>query len=229
MKGFFSLFVFTVFAARALAAQEIITAPVSRIFVPKGYDNNDNIELLVRGTLPDSCHARNRYEVEVQGEAITISITATRTPDGPCQKIDIPYLENVTVGSLQAGTYQVRVNDVLQAKLTGSEAASTSLDDHLYGMIQYVDLGFTGGTNGQFFLVGTAPACLALDRIETISNGTDTLSVLPIMKKNTQNCGGARRSINLAVNSDISGLDSKEVLLFVRTMDGKSVHALIER
>lgn len=229
MKFLLKLSVLSLISLNAFATPRVIDAPVSKVFVPKGFDNNDNVEVIVRGTFPDSCHARNKYTVSFNGDKIDVKVTANRTEGPACEQVQIPYLENITIGSLQAGQYQITVNGTLKQKLEVTEASSRSVDDHLYGMIQYVELGFTGGVNGQVYLVGKSPDCLELDRLETISNGKDTLSILPIMKK-VRDCQGQRQDLmSIPVSFDIRKFVDNEILLFVRTMDGKSVHSLIER
>lgn len=229
MKTLF-LMVSTLFISTCVfATQDVISAPVSKIFVPSGFDSNDNVELLVKGTFPDTCYSRNNYSLSVDQDLINITITAFRNNEAECERIEIPYMENITVGTLQAGKYRVVVNGKLQSQLLIHEAVSRNVDDHLYGMVQYVELGITGGVNGSFFLVGKNVSCLTLERVELLSNGKDTLSVLPIMKKKSENCQGPRKQFSIPVNFKINSLRANEVLIFVRTMDGKSVHTLIER
>lgn len=215
----------------AFAGPGVVLAPVDHLFIPKGFDNNDNIEVLVSGKFPNACYSRNKVDIKVKEDEIEVNITALYTKDAgkTCEKIEIPYLENVTIGSLQAGNYKITVNNNLKDKMAVDEASSNSIDDHLYAQVDYVELGFTGGVNGDVFLVGRSTDCMAFDRLETISNGHDTVSVLPIMKKVTEQCSSRRNQFTIPVRFDPQALDFSQVLLFVRTMDGKSVHALVDK
>ena len=224
------LILMSLISATAIANTEIISSPVKQLFIPTGFDNNDNVEIIVSGDFPDSCHSRNKYEVKVNEDKINILITALLSTDtSNCEVMSIPYLEDVTIGSLQAGEYAVTVNNKLTGEIHITEATSSSVDDHLYAMVDYIDLGFTGGINGQFFLVGRTLDCLALDKVKVISNGKDTLSVLPIMKRESTECNNRRTHFSIPVTFDMRNFDSNNVLLFVRTMDGKSVHTLVEK
>ena len=231
MKYLTTLFATLAFSSLVSASTIVVDAPLEHLFIPKGFDNNDNIEVVVSGNFPSACYARNKVEVKVTDLIIYIKVTAlfNDNRDYACEKIEVPFTESVTIGTLQAATYDVMVNGALKEKLTVTESSSEAVDDFLYAQVDYVELGFTGGVNGDIFLVGRTQDCLALDRIETISNGKDTLSVLPIMKKVSENCTGARVHFSFPVNFEIQSYNYEKTLIFVRTLDGKSVHSMIER
>lgn len=227
MKSFLSLSLLAL-SAVLQAAPVVVTAPVEHLFVPKGFDNNDNVELLVRGRFPNTCYSRNKFDVKVKDDQLNITVTALRS-DGACENYSVPYLENVTVGTLQAGKYQVVVNGILKENLEVTEARSNSVDEHLYAEVEYVELGFMGGVTGSAWLVGRIADCMGIDRVEMISNGKDTLSVLPIIKTISNSCAKQRVYFSQLVTFDPKKFKESELMLFVRTMDGKSVHSLIER
>ncbi len=231
MKRLLSVLLPLTFSAMANATGPgVKISPVDHLYIPTGFDNNDNVEILVSGKFPNTCYSRNKVEVTVKEAKININITALVKADKSlCEEMEISYLENVTVGSLQAGQYQVTVNEVLNDSIMIAEANSSSVDDHLYAMVDYVDLGFTGGLTGDAFLVGRSPDCVELDRVETISNKKDTYSILPIMKKVSQNCSQQKTHFTIPIRFDPRLSSQDKILLFVKTMDGKSVHALIEK
>lgn len=230
MKRIFCVLTLLMIAGLA-HGQVVITSPVDHLYVPTGFDDNDNIEVIVTGKFKDTCHARNKYEVKVKDKHISITITGlnTRTQDAECETFSVPYVENVTIGNLPSGDYHLTVNNKLTGQLAVSAARTNRVDDHLYAMVDYVELGFTGGINGSVFLVGRMMECLALKRVEVISNGKDAVSILPIMEKVSSTCLETRKPFDIPVNFDIKEFKSKSVLLFVRTMDGKSVHTIIEK
>ena len=213
------------------AAPIVIDAPVDHLFVPNGFDNNDNVEVMVTGNFPTTCFSRNKVEVTVKDEVINVKVTSldSSKDNTKCEKIEIPFMENVTIGNLQAGDYKVVVNNKLTEKLSIDVSSSNSVDEHLYGMISYVELGFTGGLSGEAMLVGRSQDCLELDKVEYLSNGKDTLSILPIMKKVSATCTGEKNYLEVPVKFQPRAFASKKVLLFVRTMDGKSISSLVDK
>ena len=213
----------------------VVEAPVDHLFVPSGFDNNDNVEVVVTGKFPNPCFSRNKVEVEVKDDTVIIDVTSlSKESESMCEDLKVPFSETVTIGNLQAGDYKIVVNQgtayQLNGKLDVAVSSSNSVDDHLYAKIDYVELGFTGGLSGDALLVGASVSpCLALDRVEYLSNNQDTLSILPIMKKVGQDCPEKLTKLSIPVKFDPKKIPSEKVLLFVRSIDGKSVHTFIEK
>lgn len=230
MKSLLMTMVLTAYCGVALASQ-VVSAPVEHLFIPKGFDNNDNVEIFVSGKFPNPCYSRNKVDVKVIEDQIQVTVTAllNNQENKNCEDYQVSFLEDVTIGSLQAGEYKLTVNGKLSEKLIVNEARSTGVDDHLYAEVDYVELGFTGGANGEVFLVGRTADCIVLDRVELISNEKDTLSILPIMKIVSTSCAKQKVQFNIPVKFDPLKFNSSNILLFVKTMDGKSINSLMDR
>ncbi len=216
------------------SAPKVIPAPVDHLYVPAGFDNNDNVEVVVTGTFPSTCYSRNKVDVAVREDVVEITVTALeRTDKAPaCAQVLIPFQENVTIGNLQAGEYRLVVNgggvSGLEDKMSVVEARSSSMDDYIYAIVDYIELGFTGGIDGSAELVGQLPSpCFALDRVEYLSNGKDTLSIMPIMKQLSDFCPMKMVPMRIPVKFDPAAFNSAKILLFSRTTDGKSVNTLV--
>lgn len=222
-----------VFSSLLYAGPIVVNAPVEQLFVPKGFDNNDNVEVMVTGNFPNTCYSRNKVEVKIHDEIVDVTVTAlsTKEDNDVCENIQIPFMESVTIGNLQAGDYKIIVNKKLSDKLNVETASSRSVDNHLYAQIQYIDLGFTGGLSGDAILVGRIQeSCLALDTVKYISNGKNTLSILPVLKKVSDDCSNTdKKYLEVPVKFQPKAFASEKVLLFVRTMDGKSVSTLVDK
>lgn len=216
---------------------QVVEAPVDHIFVPNGFDNNDNIELVVTGKFPNPCYTKNKVDVKVRGDIITLKVTSLRQSEerlARCEPMKVPFSEVVTVGNLQGGSYRVIVNQggrfELRDELDVEMSTSTSVDENLYALVDHVELGFTGGLSGDAVLVArTVSTCLKLDRVEYLSNSKDTLSVLPIMKKISQDCPERKSRLQIPIKFNLKKFAHDKVLLFVRSIEGKSVHKLIEK
>lgn len=211
----------------------IVEAPVDHAFVPVGFDNNDNIEVVITGKFPNPCYTRNKVEVKVKDDQIDVTISSLHKPNPAmtlCEPLKVPFTEVVTIGNLQAGDYIINVNNKLKEGLEVATSNSQSVDDHLYASVEYVELGFTGGLSGDALLVGkNISSCLELDHVEYVSNGKDTYSVLPIMKKVSDYCPEGNKRIEIPLKFDVNGLKNDKILLFVRSIDGKSIHSIIDK
>ncbi len=236
MKPLFCYLIVLLFVNLAHATPEVVLAPVDHLFIPKGFDNNDNIEVLVTGNFPNPCFIKNKVDVDVNGNEIRIEVTSLLRQSPVmeiCAPLKVPFMEEVTIGNLQAGNYKLIINEgstvEIKKDLVVTESSSQGVDDHIYAMVEYVETGFTGGLSGDAVLVAWKPDCLALDEVKYLSNGEDSISIMPIMKKIKPSCSDINERIQIPIKFDLNQFSYNKVLLFVRTMDGKSQGALISK
>jgi hypothetical protein len=237
MRTFIALFILTMTFNIQAQTPLVVEAPLDYIFIPNGFDNNDNVEVVITGKFPSPCYTRNKVTVDVKDSTVRILITSLARQNlssSFCEPLAVPFKEIVTVGNLQGGKYQVVVNEggkhQLNGELTVDVSNSEAVDDHLYANVEYIDTGFTGGLSGDALLVGTAASsCLELDRVEYLTNNKDTLSVLPIMKKISSYCPEKSHRLEVPIKFDPSAFSHRKVLLFVRSIDGKSIINLVRK
>jgi hypothetical protein len=216
---------------------EVVEAPVDHVFVPNGFDSNDHVEIIVTGKFPNPCYVRNKYEVKVKDDVINIDVNSLSMDDPAytkCEPLKIPFTEVINIGSLQGGDYKIIVNEggkyeMKEAILIGT-ASSQSIDENIYAKVDYIETGFTGGASGDAILVAQSPSpCLVLDRVDYLTNEKDTLSILPIMKRVSSSCPEKAERIEIPVKFSPSTFKSSQILLFVRTIEGRSVNSIIAR
>ena len=228
----FSLLALFIFSA-ALAQPEVILAPVDHLYIPQGFDSNDAVEVVVTGTFPNVCYSRNTVDVKANGDLIDIEVTAlapeTNQKNGTlCPAMTVPFKEVITLGNLQGGEYEVRVNKTLQSslneKISIAEATSNAVDDNVYAAIEYVEQN----SDGEITLRGWKYTnCFELKEVKVVSNNKDTLSILPIMKQISNHCPMKGMPVAYPVKLDFSSVKMKQPLLHVRTLDGKSVNSIV--
>jgi hypothetical protein len=221
------------FSQIVMASPEIVLSPVDHLYIPEGFDSNDSVEVVVTGSFPNACFSRNQVEVAVNHDVIDITVTAiapdkSRQASPLCINMLVPFKEVVPVGNLQGGDYEIRVNHQaatqLKDKLTVGEASSNAVDNHIYAAIDYVEQK----SKNDFVLHGWRYSnCVDLKKIEVVSNGKDTFSILPVMKQTAAICPMKGMPIAYQVKLDFSALKMLKPLLHVRTMDGKSVNAIV--
>ena len=220
----------TGFVATASAAPISRMAPVTHVYSPKGFDTNDNTQVVVSGYLPSLCYKAQTSEVKVIGKTIAVTVKALVDERVEfCLQMIVPFLETVNVGVLDKGTYNVVVNGGSEfeslSNIKVDESSSSAVDNYVYANLDYVEK--VEGSR-RVILKGYNPSdCFQFDRVEFISNSKDTYSVLPIMKQVRPDC--PMKMVPMTIEAEVpKTLSSDLVLLHVRIMDGKSINSLFE-
>lgn len=219
----------------AMADPGVVLSPLDHLYVPKGFDSNDSVEVVVTGSFPNPCYSRNKVEVKLDQEIIDITVTAlehdrSNKSTDACPEMIVPFKEVVTIGNLQGGDYQVVVNraDTLHALKDGlkvDEASSSSVDENVYAAVEWVEKK----SKGEYILHATQYSpCYKLDKIEVVSNHKDTLSILPVMKQVSTFCPMKGVPVTFPIALDFKDIKVKKPLLHVRTLDGKSVNTIVD-
>jgi hypothetical protein len=216
----------------AMAQPDIIPSPVKHLYVPHGFDSNDSVEVVVTGLYPNACFSRNKVDVVVKDDIIDISVTAISPEKSTtrfCPDMVVPFKEDITIGNLQGGDYEVRVNAWaaagLKKNLLIAEASSNAVDEHLYAAVEWVEKK----TDKEVVLhAWNYSNCIVLDKVDVSSNNSDTMAILPIMKQISDFCPMKMMPMKVPVKLDFSSMKMNEPLLHVRTMDGKSVNTIIQ-
>jgi hypothetical protein len=203
--------------------------PVDHVFTPAGFDSNDNTEVVVTGFLPNLCYQAPKSTVSVVNGKITVSVVATKKINGLgfCTNIVVPYTEEIKIGVLDKGKYQIAVNEKSnwekKSDISIAEASSSSIDDNVYANVSEVTPDINGSR--RVTLKGFNPSdCFELKEITIMDNGTDTYSVLPKMKQVKTFC--AKKMMPFTYEFDVpEKLEADKILLHVRVMDGRSVNA----
>lgn len=219
------------FALDGIPVKKVV--PVSHVFAPNGFDSNDNSEIIITGYLPNLCHKSPAAEVKIEGKKIDIKLTSLYYHESNpfCPEMIVPFTESVTLGVLDRGNYEVVVNGKSQwehkEKVKIAGAVSNSIDEFSYAYVHYIEK--EDAQKGYVKLKGYNPSdCFELESIEYIHNGKDTYSILPKMKQVRGFC--PRKMVPFEYEWKVpNDLDRDEVLLHVRTLDGKSVNSLYYR
>lgn len=204
--------------------------PVDHLYIPSGFDSNDNVEVVVTGFLPNLCHKNPDAKVSFTGGEVNIEVTSLYYDESNpfCPEMVVPFTLPVSLGVLDSGEYKIAVNANNQKSKTGrlvvQESISNAIDNYHYA---YVENVLKKEGSHRIHLKGYNPSdCFVLEKIEAQSNGADTFSILPKMKQVRDFC--PMKMVPFTYEFDVpKSLNKKRILLHVRTMDGKSINTIM--
>lgn len=215
-----------------------ILAPVEKVFLPTGFDNNDNAEVILHGEFPTSCYkvGHSSFEVDRAAKVIKVALTAYEYKSSMCTQALTPYVESIHVGVLAAGVYRVEVagSDIKESIRIGRSVVS-SPDQYIYAQVDSARLinlkSFDETVLQKIEIEGNYPhtfvGCAVMDRVDIIHVRDDILEVLPILKllENDPVCERHANSFvhEVEVNSELFG----EGLLHVRSINGSSFNRVV--
>jgi hypothetical protein len=217
---------------------------IDHVFVPPvGYDDNDRIQLVLDGKLPNLCFelAQNHFDVNQKEKIITIQQFIKRKQIPECLtkndklpgylKWPEPFTTEVHIGTLSEGNYRIRFQSALDSiqerVFQVKKSSSSSIDEMLYAPISdaFIPEIVYETENGEFVLTGIwQSSCLDLHhediQVETFS---DVFVVLPKMtvQENTD-CFRQQRPLREIVS--LGSLKQGRYLLHIRSLTGKSIN-----
>ncbi len=202
--------------------------PSKGIYIPKGYDTNDDIELIAEGYLPNLCYKNPHTLVTVEQNKVHVTLQAWTNDNGevPCAEMIVPFIHTFSVGVLDRGNYEVLLNGKKTGELFVEESSSSAIDDLIYANVEVIER--VPGEN-KVIIHGHHPSfCLEFNEFQIFHNDKDVFSVLPVMKQVSDFCPLKMTPFSLELEVP-SSLENNPVLLHVRSMNGKSVNSLFMR
>ena len=234
---------FALGASLALAAElpkpSLAPANVDAVFVPVGFDDNDNIEVVVSGHLTNICSKTGPLEADVNADARTITLRpqvwSYQSPSCATQEMFIPFTQAVSLGTIDAGEYKVVVNDapaVPARELVVAPAFVSTPDDFVYAPVESASVTrdkATGRVNG-VRVSGTYPtmqgACWVLKEVRATAVKGNVIVVLPISElRKGAACDNANRTFK--ATKKVSGVPAGDLLVHVRVMNGQSLNKVV--
>ncbi len=204
--------------------------PITGVFSPRGYDIEDNSELVVSGYLPNSCHRSPTLSKKIVDDKIEIVLTSFYYGDqNPyCTEVIMPFVKTIPLGKLDQGNYDVVVNEGSPSESEAQFIVSAPRTDNdrneVYANVEYIERDVD---KRMITLKGHNPSdCYTLDKIRVIDNGKNTISILPRMKKVYELC--AMKMTPFSYEVQLPPLDPQEEnLIHVRSMNGDSINTIL--
>jgi hypothetical protein len=136
--------------ADSLSPRSSVEVPLERVFVPRvGFDDNDNVQAVVAGTLPNACYSLGNtdFAIVAGSKKILISQNAVRDESGVCAdeanlppafKQGIPFWREIDFGLLPNGTHRLiysTLNGVSSRDFTVEVAPTGNVDSLRYAIV----------------------------------------------------------------------------------------------
>lgn len=222
----------------------ILPAKISDVFIPHGFDDNDNVEIIIHGHFPNSCYRTGAAIADVDEEKREITILAKSyfyANSEECLELINPFTQSLKLGTLAAGSYKIIVpgNDALFPTLEVVNTPVLAPDQFLYASVDFVNvvpmqdgpLTFMMSVSGN--LPKLADGCLQIRELKTHFSPENVLIVLPIMEKLSEeqcrNAGFTRQnSSRFELNKLIQFEKPGHYLIHVRSISGESRNLVFE-
>jgi len=217
----------------AVAADEtpvLTDISISNAYIPLGFDANDHSQLVIAGSLPNSCFRIAPASAVVNKRNKTIVIhQKAYVYRSYCLQMLIPYIETVSVGILVPGKYQV-FDGMTHKSLGGIDVESTtgtSQDAYLYLPLNdaYVQQD-SDDDAAELVMTGTYPDSCFTFKEALIDYYSNLIQVRPVAEHVDSGTGCAPTptpfTVKVPLRSDLSGT----FLLHVRSLNGLSINKL---
>jgi hypothetical protein len=207
-----------------------IPAPIDRVFIPNGYDSNDNVEVILHGEFRNSCYRVGHAgaKLDLENHRITVFATAYEYPDaGDCAQVITPFIQTVKLGVIPQGMYRVvyQNNPSVGDRLIVKETSTAAADDHFYAPVEFADIERNANGEPHLILYGSYPrmliGCALFSEIRVMKDSSDLLVVMPILRTTEgEECQNvpARFKRSIKLDRFVEG----DGLLHVRVLSGNS-------
>lgn len=161
-----------------------------KIFIPQGFDSNDNVQVVLHGTLTGTCEKIAHSEVLPSDDSNEIHIVVwARRFEGICLPIASNFDKEVSLGRLAPGAYDLKTSGIDNAMVNVDEATVDTQDDYNYSPVKQVSV-VRDGPQYVAKLKGSFPnSCYQWKESKILDQG-DVIVILPIMEFNDNGqCG----------------------------------------
>lgn len=233
-------------SALADQIEGLVELPLERAFVPEtGFDDNDRVEIVVHGRLPNGCYKLGQSAVRQLdgGEDLSIEQYAVKSEEGVCapgatlpapMAFEIPFTKVIEIGQLRAGNYRVHYGairgGVQMRKLNVSHAPAPTPDTLPYAAVTTLVVSdiFPAGSDVKVTLTGLLNSnCTELAKNVITQKSKDVIVLLPTLKVNDDiECKSAE--VPFAKIIELGKLPVGQYLIYVRSMDGSSLSHVIQ-
>ncbi len=229
-----TLVALTLLCGGSLFAQDLnpekIKYVVRSAYLPAGFDSNDKAQLVVEGTLPNTCYRTGTVTVKVNKETKKIEVRQRVLKYGSiCLYMIVPFHKVVDVGVLPEGQYDVvNEDDESIGTLPVKKAITASADEHLYSPVTDSRVQLDENEVPYVHVEGEfSNSCMRMKELRVFADGKRVVTVLPISEKvSANNCVAG--SFRFDEKLELPKMPKGKYLLNTRSLNGEAIYRLFE-
>lgn len=219
----------------------LVKAPVEKVFVPLGFDTNDNVEVFYHGHFPNSCYKVGpaKASLDEKNKVISVQASAYYYPGSFCAQMLVPFSGSIKMGIMPEGEYSVAVDgdgQVTEAALQIKIASSPNPDDFLYAPVESIKVinDPEKESDIQLKIEGTYPfmfvGCMVLRDLKTSLTPGNVIVVQPVAELvDGPECLSQADDKRFSYIKPLGFSPKKEeYLLHARSTSGSSVNRVID-
>lgn len=209
-----------------------------------GFDDNDNVQVVLHGYLPNTCYTLGRYSLEYVngGTEMKVRQFAIRKEDGVCaqgaempphMQMAVPFTAEAPIGRLKVGDYKFDYQSVggkdRTRALAVSKATTTHIDSKPYAAVTNVIAPDLADVNSEIKVTLSGvlnSTCTEIDDVK-VERQDDTFVVLPTIKVRP-GVFCAQMLIPFVREVNIGRAKLGHTLVHVRSMNGSAVNRVVE-
>jgi len=217
---------------------------IEKAFIPPhGFDDNDNIQIVLDGHLPNICYdlAEPKINIDVNTKEIQVWTYAKKKSIHECSEVSfhhgaylgwpVHFTRTISLGKLPADNYNVVYSlkkDTRQKRSFRVEKAqSSSADDAIYAPLTnvYIPEMIYETNNAEIIITGVLQAqCMELNSADIkIEKFSDIIVVMPVLRLVAgRDCGLSKVPLNQVVS--LGELKAGRYLVHVRSMTGEAIN-----
>lgn len=211
-------------------SSQLVPIDAARIFVPTGFDDNDNTQIVLDGYLPSGCYRLARPLLTVDENTRTIRVQAmARYFDIPCVEARIPFQLEVDIGLLPVGTFTAFTSkDTIFQNFTVREALTAGPDDFTFAPVDHIQIKTLPSDNSKIAVIEGrfTSSCMEMKEVKLIDSGA-TLEVLPIVTTTGDICADVLVPYRQVVELP-KEISTGRHLLHVRSLNGHAMNYVFD-
>lgn len=221
---------FVVSYANADVFPKVVNTTFQAGYMPVGFDNNDNVQLVAEGVFSNTCYKPGSVKTVVSEQEKTIYLYPRAYKyDGVCLQMTVPWTKEIDLGLLKSGTYKIVNVSGKDRKLLGelpvTAATNNDADDYLYAPVSQAMYETHEGFHFVRVTGDFPQTCLKMKEI-VVRVQNNTLVVQPIAEKTNEVC--ETKTVHYSQLAEVKDVKPGRYLLHVRSLNGKSINNIVE-
>ncbi len=211
----------------------LVEIPLTKAYIPMGFDSNDRIQFVVEGSLPDTCYRLGPTEIQYDEttKKVAVQQRAYLYRNQNCMQVLIPFNKTIELGLLKDGNY--KITDGKSGEYLGTLPVASAApndegpDDYFYAIVEDAHLGVTEGQRGVVIRGLLPSACWKIKEMKVLVESENVITILPIMEYAARDCAPITIPLLTTVSLP-ANLKKGRYLIQVRSLNGQSVNKLFD-